>query len=193
MNTEQKFIEIFNEYDILNIHINSKLTKGALIYAFTRCIEYKEPLLKNLPYCDNKALSVGLKRAIKLNKPSGLNWAKYLLNCYFKDNNLINKKQNIKVSALDNRVEYDRQYYLLNKSKKLANSSKRKANRIKRTPKWANLEKIKEIYKNCPNGYHVDHIIPLQGNLVSGLHVENNLQYLTAYDNLVKGNKFKPQ
>lgn len=61
---------------------------------------------------------------------------------------------------------------------------------IRRTPKWADLEAIKEYYKNCKEGYHVDHIIPLQGKLVSGLHVENNLQYLTAYDNLSKGNKF---
>lgn len=61
-----------------------------------------------------------------------------------------------------------------------------------RTPGWANLLKIKEIYKNCPEGMHVDHIIPLRGKNVSGLHVENNLQYLTAKDNLEKSNKFIP-
>lgn len=59
-----------------------------------------------------------------------------------------------------------------------------------RTPSWANLSAIKDIYDNCPAGYHVDHIIPLQGINVSGLHVENNLQYLLAKDNLVKTNKF---
>ena len=51
------------------------------------------------------------------------------------------------------------------------------------------LEKIKEIYQNRKKGYHVDHIIPLQGENVSGLHVENNLQYLTTKQNLSKGNK----
>jgi 5-methylcytosine-specific restriction endonuclease McrA len=54
------------------------------------------------------------------------------------------------------------------------------------------LDKIREIYLNCPKGHHVDHIIPLQGKLVSGLHVENNLQYLTSTENHIKNNKFQP-
>jgi hypothetical protein len=57
-------------------------------------------------------------------------------------------------------------------------------------PKWANKENIKNIYLNCPNGYHVDHIVPLKGKKVSGLHVEYNLQYLTASENCKKHNKF---
>lgn len=60
------------------------------------------------------------------------------------------------------------------------------------TPSWADLNKIAEFYKNRPSGHHVDHIIPLNGKLVSGLHVENNLQYLSAEDNLAKNNKFIP-
>ncbi len=62
--------------------------------------------------------------------------------------------------------------------------------KTQRTPKWANLEKIKQFYKECPEGYHVDHIIPLKGKNVSGLHVEYNLQYLTVEDNLRKSNKY---
>ena len=57
------------------------------------------------------------------------------------------------------------------------------------TPAWANLDKIREIYDNCPPGYHVDHIIPLNGKFVSGLHIETNLQYLSPFENRSKSNK----
>lgn len=59
-----------------------------------------------------------------------------------------------------------------------------------RTPTWADIEKIKHIYLNCPAGFHVDHIVPLRGRNVSGLHVPENLQYLPAKDNLAKRNKY---
>ena len=59
-----------------------------------------------------------------------------------------------------------------------------------RTPAWADLDAIKFFYECCPKGFHVDHIIPLHGKLISGLHVENNLQWLPAGDNVRKSNKF---
>lgn len=81
--------------------------------------------------------------------------------------------------------------HLQETSKTQANrQAKYNSSKINRTPKWANLDKIKEIYDNCPAGYHVDHIIPLNGKNVSGLHVETNLQYLPAIDNIRKSNKF---
>ena len=70
-------------------------------------------------------------------------------------------------------------------------SAKRRASKLQRTVGWTELKKIKDFYKLCPPGYHVDHIIPLQGKLVSGLHVLANLQYLPAAENLSKGNKFE--
>ena len=69
-------------------------------------------------------------------------------------------------------------------------SAKRRSSKLQRTPAWADLEAIKQFYLNCPKGYHVDHIVPLQGLNVSGLHVLNNLQYLTASENCSKGNKY---
>ncbi len=63
-----------------------------------------------------------------------------------------------------------------------------------RTPKWLTEEQRNEIilmYKNCPKGYHVDHIIPLNGENISGLHVPSNLQYLPASENFSKSNKLE--
>jgi hypothetical protein len=70
-----------------------------------------------------------------------------------------------------------------------AKCAKRRAQKLQALPSWADLEAIKEIYKNCPEGYHVDHIYPLQSDKVCGLHTVENLQYLTAEENLKKGNK----
>lgn len=73
--------------------------------------------------------------------------------------------------------------------------SKYKAAKLQRTPKWLTEEDYKDIlriYLECPKGYHVDHILPLQGELVSGLHVPNNLQYLPSVENISKSNKFTP-
>ena len=52
------------------------------------------------------------------------------------------------------------------------------------------IYEIQEFYRNCPEGYHVDHEIPLMGSNVCGLHVLDNLQYLTAEENMKKGNSF---
>ena len=65
------------------------------------------------------------------------------------------------------------------------------------TPSWANKQKIKEIYAERKNlteqtgiPHEVDHIIPLRGIDVCGLHVENNLQILTRQNNKNKNNIF---
>jgi hypothetical protein len=47
----------------------------------------------------------------------------------------------------------------------------------KSIPIWADSDNMASIYKRTPQGHHVDHIIPLMGDLVCGLHTEHNLYY----------------
>ena len=83
-----------------------------------------------------------------------------------------------------------KRWYENNRSKQHAKSSMEKAAKLQRIPPWADLDAIKEFYLNRPEGYHVDHIVPMRGKTVSGLHTLENLQYFPAKENLSKGNKF---
>lgn len=89
-------------------------------------------------------------------------------------------------------------YKRKNEDKTLADKAKRRAIKINAKPVYANLEKIREFYKEAKNleletgiKYHVDHIIPLQGKTVCGFHIETNLQVITAEENMRKGNKYE--
>jgi hypothetical protein len=83
------------------------------------------------------------------------------------------------------------------KAARAAERMKRIADQKQRTPVWVNLQDIKDVYSAAAvvgriTGIkrHVDHIIPLMGRLVSGLHIAENLQILTARENLSKGASF---
>lgn len=70
-------------------------------------------------------------------------------------------------------------------------TAKYRSAKLKAIPLWADIKVINAFYLNCPKGYHVDHIVPLQGELVCGLHTIENLQYLLASENIQKSNKFQ--
>jgi 5-methylcytosine-specific restriction endonuclease McrA len=82
-------------------------------------------------------------------------------------------------------------HYLLNKKDYFEKSASRRATKLNATPIWVNRNQLKQVYEDCPENYHVDHIIPLQGKNVCGLHVPWNLQYLTPKQNLSKGNRLE--
>lgn len=71
-------------------------------------------------------------------------------------------------------------------------NAKRRSAKLQQTPPWYTHTDCVAIYKELKPGYNVDHIIPLQGENVSGLHWHHNLQLLPAVENMSKGNKFDP-
>jgi len=87
-----------------------------------------------------------------------------------------------------------------NPDKANAKTARRRASRISATPAWLNSEQHKEmqdfywlakdLQSVTGEPYHVDHIVPLQGENVCGLHVPWNLQVLPQDINLSKGNSF---
>ena len=62
---------------------------------------------------------------------------------------------------------------------------------VRATPGWADLESIREFYRAArAAGKEVDHIVPLAGKNVCGLHVIDNLQMLSRSENASKGNRY---
>ena len=95
----------------------------------------------------------------------------------------------------------NRQWTKDNPEKNREKAARRRARKLSATPSWLSAEqraKIKRLYKLATlmeeiTGvkYHVDHIIPLQGQNVCGLHTPENLQVLRADLNLSKSNLYK--
>lgn len=88
-----------------------------------------------------------------------------------------------------------RKWSQANRKSELAKCRRYQADKLKRTPAWLTEEQIEEMrlfYINCPEGYEVDHIVPLRGKQISGLHVPANLQYLKISENRKKSNNFTP-
>ena len=95
--------------------------------------------------------------------------------------------------------EYFKEYNIVNKHKVNAKTRKRQASQLQRTPKWLtenDFWMIEEAYelatlrtKLFGFPWEVDHVIPLQGRLVSGLHTPYNLQVIPRTENRSKNNR----
>lgn len=122
---------------------------------------------------------------------------------YNKNKEKIHKKTR-KLRATEKHKEeqkrYQKEYALKNSDKLRAIKSKYKYSKKQACPKWLTdkqWNKIDSIYRNCESKslktgrlYHVDHIVPLQGKNVCGLHVPWNLRIILAKTNIKKSNKF---
>ncbi len=116
-------------------------------------------------------------------------------------------KEVVKLRALSRKpediIKYRKTWKAANPDLVIANSKHRRTKHKQATPKWLTQEHktaIKQFYldamlvsKVTGVPYAVDHIVPLRGELVSGLHVPWNLAVITREENSKKSNKINLQ
>ena len=101
----------------------------------------------------------------------------------------------------DKNSKKTREWSAKNPDKVIEQSARKRATKLQRMPSWLTDDDkwiISEFYRLAKDRtkfhgfeWHVDHIIPLRGKNVSGLHVPSNLQVVEKQINLTKSNKFK--
>lgn len=94
------------------------------------------------------------------------------------------------------KIQYFRDYVANNRARYRAHHNKRRAAKINATPPWADLQKIREVYEEAARLqadtgviHEVDHIVPLRGKNVCGLHVHWNLRAVPRDENRKKSNR----
>ena len=122
-------------------------------------------------------------------------------NLYYEAHKDDKKQRNVRYYAdhAEERIKEALAWAKANLGKKNANTTKRHVAKLQRIPSWITEEMEESINnkyiesarltKETGITHHVDHIVPLQGKNVSGLHVPWNLQILTEKENISKGNK----
>lgn len=95
-------------------------------------------------------------------------------------------KENNRDSVAKKQSEYQK----VNRARYNAYEAKRRAKLLLASVEWSCKSAVEAIYEQAKaSGMEVDHIVPLQGASVCGLHWEGNLQLLTPAENRSKGNK----
>ena len=112
------------------------------------------------------------------------------------------------VENRDARLSYNRDWYAKNRANQIEQALQRKkdrpelnrawsnayrSRRMTAIPAWYEQEKVELVYKmSVDMGMEVDHVVPLQSDLVCGLHCWHNLQLLISSVNSSKGNRYWP-
>ena len=100
-------------------------------------------------------------------------------------------------------AEKTKEWARKNPHKVLEQSARKRATKLQRMPSWLTknqkdeiksfYKKAKDLTENIGIKYHVDHIVPLRGKTVSGLHVPWNLNVIPSEENMKKSNKLLPE
>lgn len=200
--TQKRCCTCKDEKPIDSFHKNAKRCKVCAINAARASYaKNKEAISIASKAPEYKAHKNELRRKIYQNNPEKIN-----------DRNRIWKAANPeKVASIILEWQRNNKNKVAINSKKWAQANKgtvnsktrrRQAAKLERTPVWLDAVDHAEMdftYVYCAAlrsigmDYHVDHILPLQGKIVSGFHVPSNLQVIPASDNMKKNNKHMVQ
>ena len=109
---------------------------------------------------------------------------------------ILERNAGLYLAKADEIKEYAKTYRAENKDKVREWNGSRRALIRNACPSWADRKAIAAVYHQAYEleqatgiAHHVDHIIPLAGKNICGLHVHGNLRAIPAVDNMRKGNK----
>ena len=166
---------------------------------FSKCAANKDGLHRWCKECSKSAKKEWYKKNAEAEKAKAM---KYHYENYEKNKERIIKK--VIEWQQNNKEKYaakSKRCYEKTKHKKFAWQALARAAKRNAVPKWINEELKQEIQKfyiearsktkETGTNYEVDHIVPLMGENVCGLHVPWNLRVVTRYENRSKANRFK--